>query len=189
VKNILRIVIACILAITGVVGVVSVGVLATDAGELLKEMEAAEDPVKFFNELSAEDQNALLGHLDKETKVKKTSTITQGGDRSSTWVQVTENGWWRGYNVWRHTLRVNWSYDGTYVWGVINTDSYYGWGVRGYTWDRHCLYDYKYYNPARTSCDCWSNAHWEKKYYGFPYGHVYNTIGITVRGDGTFALW
>ena len=188
-KNMIRILLACMLAISGVLGVISAGVMATDAASLIEEMEKSEDPGAFFDGLAEADQSALLEYLAKKIEVKKVVTVIEGGDRSSKSVQIVVNAYFQGANVWRHILKVSWYYDGEIVWSVRNTDSYYGWGVGAYTWVKDYLHDYKDYGPDEEYCDCWSNAHWEVKYYAIKIGDEYNTIGITVYSDGSYDVW
>jgi len=188
-NSMVRILLACMLATTGALGVMSIGVMATDTTDLLEEIERSEDPGAFFDGLAEANQSTLVEYLAKKVEVKKVVTVTEGGDRSSKSVEVEVNAYFQGANVWRHILKVSWYYDGEIVWGVRNTDSYYGWGVGAFTWVKHCIHDYKDYGPDEEYCDCWSNAHWEVKYYLIKIYDEYNTIAITVYGDGSYNVW
>lgn len=189
-KITVRILIACILVITGVMGAMSVGVMATDAEDLYNELQKSEDQVAFIEGLSKDDRSALFEYLDKISQCKEVVTVTYGGgDRSSTSCQATRTGYYQGQPVYSHTLRVDWNYDGTYVWLVTITDSYNGGVYWPWGWEEESLTHDKDYNPTYTACDAWSDAKWNKLYLGFKVGEVDSNLTFTVYGNGSSYLW
>ena len=191
-KKIFSILLVAALVITGTIGATGMSVSAAgDTGErntsyaynLVLQLNKSDDPIKFWNGLTEEEQQiiakSLVSDIKLETEIKETSLR----DDEFKEITVTVNSYYYGENVWRYEHTVGWSYDHTSITAWYRYSEGYGWGYGFTYWVYIAEIDY-YENYYGSSLACMSKGYWEVKILGQVVNTFDQSIATTHDKDG-----
>jgi hypothetical protein len=210
-NKIFNILLVTALVITGTIGATGMSVSAVDddssslGHDLVLQLNESSDPIKFWNSLTTEEQQAIEKSLVSEIqyKVEIIETYTQNvltkdtkasvvyteckkiltNDIVTKEIIVYVTGFYYGDEVWHHVHLVDWTYDGTTISDFYRASDGDG-GVSGLlTWTYKGEEDSAGENEG-TSLYCMSKGCWEVTLLGVTINTFYNTIETTHYPNG-----